>query len=226
MDELIYLSERKISQFGLPARGLSLSGRLAVSTPVGGLEFEPGHTGVDRAKRLRRIVRHLRKVAVPHTTPDVEPGQWVEFTARMNHLVPEDLPDAVLFLGLPPEGGGPRLVLHGSADHLRTGHRVARMGETEGTAGGGSSGGGGYVYFVHYLTRNRELRRLLLSQDGEPHSPAGDLTSQTAGLLARADRLLGAETAERVAGYARVTVRLGPGSPYLIGSPLLVRYAR
>lgn len=141
MRELVYVSERKLRQFDLPARRRRWR--------MTGVEGEVGLAGVGKVKATSRIdaaepgpdldsviaaLDKSERAARRFTDPGVMAGQWIAFRAPLNHCVVDrkEFGPVVLFLDVPrasaqyPSAGSPRLLLHGSPEHL-TSVRAAKM---------------------------------------------------------------------------------------------------
>lgn len=147
MRELIYLSERKLTQFrenGSPRRRWKRRvSELGATAPLGlgELQFTLAD-GPQRHPNLERVLRHLESLTPKpaeyfEASPDA--GQWVKFKTRMNyqlvrpttdgwsdegeHIEHPAGPAAVVFWEPhsrlePWSSAKPRLVLHGSPEHL------------------------------------------------------------------------------------------------------------
>lgn len=139
--ELVYLSTTKVSQFAasrkkrLSGAGFEMRvsplnlGEVAIqkSAAQQAPRFEPTRELEAALKALKRAKKSL----TGHQDPQLQPGQWVHFTAPMNYLAITrgELSGSVIFLDFPSTGrfgyygGGPgahqsRLLLHGSSKHL------------------------------------------------------------------------------------------------------------
>jgi hypothetical protein len=234
--ELLYLSERKMRQFLPTLRSRWSLPKVTLTAPMASVaispEADPEHA---RAKRLRKITKHVDRNAVWYTDGGVAAGQWMAFEARMNYLIPEDHPKCVLFVNIsstPPQRGDAvdtRLLLHGSVEHLLTGHAPAFVADLQAegqqvevreAGGGGTSDGASYAAYVRrYNTVGLLLRDTLEPLAHIPPTADGWRTAGTHGLgwqplnLAAAtsrlvrgvDRRLPSETAVWMSGYARVT---------------------
>lgn len=222
MKELPYVSEAKLAQFLPLARKrskLSSQGlKFEITTPllkIGVALPEQGVANDQKMRKLASIVEELEERALWYADEDVCPGDWIQFEARMNCLYPAS-GEPVLFFECPhadDRDHRPRLVLHGSARHL-TG-RVPPMAVTSrivdhymGTDN--DSDGSHLSSLARFLSTFRST-----SQDN-PFEVSESL------LRFRWPRTVGVEldcfghvlaeigvldctTAERVAGYARIT---------------------
>ncbi|MEU2135249.1 SAVMC3_10250 family protein [Streptomyces sp. NPDC018352] len=148
MRELIYLSERKLAQFredGSPRRrrwGRRLS-ELGATAPLGLGELQFALTDAPQGHpNLERVLRHLESLTpkpAEYFVASPDAGQWVKFKTRMNYQLVRPTTDdwgdngepiehptgpaAVVFWEPhsryePWSGAKPRLVLHGSPEHL------------------------------------------------------------------------------------------------------------
>jgi hypothetical protein len=127
MRELVYLSDAKLRQFLPKPRRFFQAGRakVSVTTPVGGLDVEPGSAPDEeraRARRFARVVAHVERGARWFWDEGLRAGQWVAFEAPLNYLVLRgEFEEMVLFADPAEAVEGyerawrARLVLHGSA---------------------------------------------------------------------------------------------------------------
>lgn len=105
MRELIYLSERKLSQFvddGKDGRRRRVN-QIGATAPMGlgGLQVGLSESTRSDHPRLAAVVRHLEKgtpAPTSFTDESLRPGQWVRFTADMNYQIFHD-----------PEGAAARI---------------------------------------------------------------------------------------------------------------------
>lgn len=123
--ELVYLSKSKLRQFDLGSkRGLLGQAKATIKDPMGISELTV-ETVVPREKlpKIDTVLTALDgsdRAPVWFTEP-VQPGQWVRFEAPMSYIV---IGTAVVLLDVEepsiayPSGGGIRLLLHGSAEHV------------------------------------------------------------------------------------------------------------
>lgn len=218
MRELVYLSEAKLAQF-LPQKPpwwarLGRNARVEVSTPVGSVDLYAGEPmAKPTTAHLQAVIAKIETEAKWLNDPEVCPGQWVQFEMPMNYIIVSsvNLPGRglrsvivegetgpLLFLDSnDTQARGPRLLLHGSARHL-LGHNT-RPDQVE--------------LQTEYNSGDRFLLQFLRSSvrdplkdggDGHPH-PGIALRS----LVRHLDERMGRETASWMAGYARVTMRVG-----------------
>ncbi|MFC8819092.1 SAVMC3_10250 family protein [Streptomyces rochei] len=148
MRELIYLSDRKLSQFReneSPRRRWRRRrvSELGAAAPFGLGELQFALTDAPQGRpTLERVLRHLESTSPkPAEYSEVSPdaGRWVKFKTRMSYQLVRPTtgdwsndgeaierpvgPDAVVFWEPhsrvePWSGAKPRLVLHGSPEHL------------------------------------------------------------------------------------------------------------
>jgi len=121
MRELVYLSERKLSQFLLdPDRWWnSITGISA--TPIGGIQLKNNQTNL--SNKLNAIIKHL-KAAKRFDDPTVKVGDWIIFLAALRpFLFSGETETPVVFVEPPGHDRKARLLLHGSERHL-VGHTV------------------------------------------------------------------------------------------------------
>jgi hypothetical protein len=255
MRELVYLSDAKLRQFLPEPRRFFPAGRakVSVTTPVGGVEVEPGEASDGErtlARRFARVVAHVERGARWFGDEEVRAGQWVAFEAPLNHVGLRGEFEGMLLFADPAEpvegyerGGLTRLVLHGSAKHLLLPERplvTVRPRTLEVRGGGGGSGGDGgsaglaygsaAAYCVTteagYLLPDLAERVDPIEDAPVPVTAVRVLALGTRQLLASLDTQAGAATAAWTRGYARVTANLTDGSDrYLVASPLYVEYA-
>ncbi|MFP3986038.1 SAVMC3_10250 family protein [Streptomyces sp. E11-3] len=241
MRELIYLSDRKLSQFvdtGGNGRKRRVN-QLGATAPMGLGGFQVGlseSTPVEHP-RLAEVIRHLEKTAAPQsfTDEDLRPGQWVRFSADMIYQIfrdPEGIarrssadhpgPPALLFWDpQPPDGDDvwpTRLLLHGSPEHL-VGTRADETPTVASCHTAAMSSPIGLVDFLTGLTQRSFSQTLWFT-------------------LRDLDGRYPAEIAARVTGYARVTANVRvdhtpfyadsgrEASRVVVASPLFVELAR
>jgi hypothetical protein len=229
--ELVYLSDGKLRQF-LPERRRRVPrAKWQLSTPVGGMGWEPEMLDVERARneRLHQVVQHVSSSARWFTEGDVRTGSWVQFEAPLNYLTLRGsvAPGMVLFVDPPrpvegyETGGSLRLLLHGTARHL-TGGQEPVIAEppplTDGEVGNSGYSHGrslGQLVFTPAVNLLTDLlgepavtsdapRR---GQRGDPANRRGvrTLSDGTCQLLATLDGQLPTETAAWMCGFARIT---------------------
>lgn len=237
--EIVYLSESKLRQFVPEPRRILRTRALRVTTPLGGIDVDPPAPDVEQAqlRHLRDVCREIDLVAGWYASPDLRPGQWVRFEAPLRCVTLSGAHhDLVLFVD-PAEGrgsgpathGGSRLLMHGSARHLRGWSAVPMDGPALEVENSASSLGTAFVtragQVVETLTRHRDTLQ------------AEETTRTAVGLHGRGVReLLNAlddeddsiDVSAVMSGYARITGILpgtGVNSPCVVASPLLVEYA-
>jgi hypothetical protein len=236
--ELIYLSDRKLAQFLPSLRQLQRWPRIAVRTPVVDASWEPAADDrKERQRQLARVVAQIEMTASWFSDPVATPGQWIQFEAPLNCLVPERNRGLLFLLDRPaptpdyPSGGALRLLLHGSAAHLAATVHPAPVAtpttEVEVDFGPDMSGPAPFTV---------DTVGVLLSLLGAQSSPATDrhqapdgpvlrhLPDAVAALVAAMDARVYPETAAWMTGYARVTVTLDTPTRYVIATPLYVEY--
>ncbi|MFI6008655.1 SAVMC3_10250 family protein [Streptomyces sp. NPDC051243] len=251
--ELVYLSHGKLRQF-LPERRLRAPrAKWQLSTPVGGVGWEPEALDVERARneRLHQVVEHVSASARWFTEGDLRAGSWVQFEAPLNYLMLRGplAPDMVLFVDPPrpvegyETGGRVRLVLHGSARHL-VGSQNPVVAEPPpldmeqlGALGGSIGGSFGRLVLppaASLLTNlagepavTSDLPRL---GDPEGWREVRTLADGTCQLLTTLDGQLPAETAAWMCGFARITAVIdappsSESATYVVGTPLYVEFA-
>ncbi|MEU2368104.1 SAVMC3_10250 family protein [Streptomyces pseudogriseolus] len=237
MQEVIYLSDRKLSQFLPGLRSAWPRQRVSVSTPFGGVEVDPapGPASDLWGRHLLRVVRRVEESARWYTEAGARPGQWIAFEAPLNYFVLDGAdPTMVFFADTPAKDQPVRLLLHGSVDHLIAGPPARVTDETR------QSG----TLVRNLLGSDASAPGALLAalSDDLGAGPDGrrpSLVTALHALLARIDAQTHPETAATMRGYARVTTGFpatkSPGSPghpgspglpgLLVASPLYVEYA-
>lgn len=218
MRELIYLSTVKLRQFrpdrpaGWRRRVREFEGKAPMN--LGGIRFSLTDEAVtaDLERVLRYLHVHSAKPPRWYTEDGLEPGQWVQFEARMNHEVvgPAAEPGTTVLVFWEVPGDAPvRLLLHGSPKHLVSATQTDEPSP------------------YSTLSRAPGFLRVFtdLEKDGSP-GPRPSLARVTS-LLAELDTFP-AETAHPVSGVARVTVVLRPGddATIVVASPLYVEYGQ
>ncbi len=233
MQEMIYLSDRKLAQFLPELRSAWPRPRISLTTPFGGVEVDTAAGRPDtRTEHLTKVVRRIEENAGWFTEEGLRPGQWVAFEAPLNHVVLDDLStDMVLFVDAPeaskayPTGGAVRLLLHGSPEHLVSGAGRRQPAEVtvpgaeeeelvRNVLGGGASAPGG---LLAALFGGLEA--------GEGQKPS--LVAAIWRMISRLDERTYPEMAAWMRGYARITTGIvtrdgGPG--LVVASPLYVEY--
>ncbi|MER7740226.1 SAVMC3_10250 family protein [Streptomyces sp. NPDC096538] len=224
MQEVIYLSDRKLSQFLPGLRSAWPRQRVSVSTPFGGMEVDPspGPASDLWGRHLLRVVRRVQESARWYTESGTRPGQWIAFEAPLNYFVLEGADPSMVFFADAPAAGRPvRLLLHGSREHLIAGP-LPRV--TDKTMESGA-------LVRDLLGSDASAPGALLAalSDDLGAGPDGrrpSLVTALRGLLARIDAQTHPEMAASMRGYARVTTGFtatdGPG--LLVASPLYVEY--
>ncbi|MGW8989088.1 SAVMC3_10250 family protein [Streptomyces zhihengii] len=237
MREIAYLSEGKLRQFVPELRRMPRTSGLRLNTPLGGIDMDaPAADGdIAQLRHLRQVDRHLELVAEWYTTPDLQPGQWVQFEALLRCVTLSGAhQDLVLFVDSTRSAEaayrtaeGCRLLMHGSARHLRGWAPTPVNGPELEITNSASSLGASFItragQVIEALTRHREPR---VSDE----STVADLHGRGVQALLHAldDEDAAIDTSAMMTGYARVTgllPRTQSTSPCLVASPLIVEYA-
>lgn len=235
--EIAYLSEGKLRQFLPEPRRMPRTGALRLTTPLGGIDMDAPTTDGEfgQLRHLREVHQHLELVAEWYATPELRPGQWVQFEAPLRCVTLSGAhQDLVLFVDSVRRlnanhstAGGCRLLMHGSARHLRGWTPMPVDGPELEISNSASSLGASFVtragQVVEALTRDREPL-----PGGQP--TAADLHGRGVQALLRAldEEDTGIDTSTMMTGYARVTGLLPSAettSRCLVASPLVVEYA-
>ncbi|MFE2539005.1 SAVMC3_10250 family protein [Actinacidiphila glaucinigra] len=252
MRELVYLSDGKLRQF-LPERRRRVPrAKWQLSTPVGGMGWEPELLDAVHARneRLHQVVQHVSASARWFAEPDLQPGSWVWFEAPLNYQALRGpwAVGMVLFTDTPgpvegyETGGSVRLVLHGSARHL-VGDREPFVAESLSAEEiPASIGGQGASHGMSWGRLAMHVPALLSALRGEPGAtsevPPSEISGTTLSdgthdLLRNLDAQVAPETAAWMCGYARITAvttwvnpdkRDDPTIRYVVGTPLYVEF--
>ncbi|MFC5957749.1 SAVMC3_10250 family protein [Streptomyces pratens] len=240
MREIVYLSESKLRQFVPEPRRVPRTSALRVTTPFGGIDMDAPVTDGEQSqlRHLREVHKHLELVADWYTEPELRPGQWVQFEVSLRCVTLSGAhQDLVLFVDSARgrgtdrvAAGSCRLLMHGSARHLRGWTPMPVEGPVLEVVNSGSSLGTSFVtragQVVEALTRHRDP----LPADQTPPRAAADLHGRGVQelLCALDDEDVSIDTSAFMTGYARVTGLLpsiGTGSRCVVASPLVVEYA-
>lgn len=230
MRELVYLSQRKLSQFQ-PER--PRGGFLSRITGVGAkAPLSMGEVSLTLAASTTQSVPQLDKVLDElnnrvrgvqwYEDGNIRVGDWTQFEALMNYAVVEEpgLPDDAPLLFWEPQPKnpgdaptGPSLLLHASSDGL--------VGNPAGVSGGISES----------MSDPRSLAKALrqLRHSDDPLSAQSSLEDRQwvyalANIRHRLDEDYPAFMASWFAGYARIIGILPPSAPesYILATPLYV----
>jgi hypothetical protein len=228
MRELIYLSTVKLRQF-LPDRPPSRWAKVKeveTQVPGGGFRVVFPEDGESPEASLNCVLHHMLidSDAPPrwYQEDGLQPGQWVQFEARMNYEIVagdpagSDTGGVLVFWEVSDqdadegEEGTQRLLLHGSPKHLLSAEGGA---ETE-----------PYRRVSEAPAFLRRLAAVGKNEKKSSHRPAVALVTY---LLSELDGFP-AETAFWVSGHARVTavVSSDNDSRVVVASPLYVEYSR
>ncbi|WP_018214690.1 SAVMC3_10250 family protein [Salinispora vitiensis] len=223
--EVVYLSTGKLNEFvpeprrALPAVKFHAGGSFAgvdVASPVSDSVRE-------MRRHLARVEKRMGRDTPWYTEPGLAPGCWVRFEAALDWVtLPGRYQDLVLFVDS-VDSSGPgfrRLLLHGSARHLRGGPPV----QVEGPALTGFEGG--HSAGTIFVTQAGRVVSALA-----PEATSGPLSRNgIRDLLAALDsQRPTVSTAARVNGLARVSALLpaaGGDGGCLVASPLIVEYVK
>ncbi|WP_019066161.1 SAVMC3_10250 family protein [Streptomyces hokutonensis] len=235
MRELVYLSERKLSQL-LPGKRRRWALRIPVEAEfkfpgLGGVKLGPlRRASGDRAvPDLEAIISKLEasdRAALWYADDDVQPGQWVYFEVPLCYSLVEPglrfrpfRPVGVLFVDYEPssesasQGNRVRLLMHGSHWHLRD-RRSAESGGRRPPDHLNLSTYSGLDRFVESLRRLNHVRQ-------QDTAERGSLHRVMALIFAMEQELEPELTAAWMAGYARVTAVL-PEYSVVLATPLYV----
>ncbi|WP_109031372.1 SAVMC3_10250 family protein [Streptomyces rubrogriseus] len=238
MREFVYVSDGKLQQFLPKPSRLMRPSAIRLTTPLGGLDVEPGTPGAERGRlqHLERVDKHLNSQADWFADPELRPGRWVWFEAPLRFITLRGAYQHLVLFADPAPGEDPaheqetgcRLLMHGSARHLLGYAPVTIDGPPlEGIEGGSSIG-------TTFLTTAGHVVQALSLE----HNPAADSTPPPsldlsgAGVRHLVDALDArheqAGSAALMHGYARVTSVLpatDSAQRLVVASPLTVEYA-
>ncbi|WRZ47054.1 SAVMC3_10250 family protein [Streptomyces sp. NBC_01314] len=235
--EIAYLSDGKLRQFVPEPRRMPRTSGLRLTTPLGGIDMDAPTTDgeLGQLRHLRDVYRHLELVAEWYTTPGLRPGQWVQFEAPLRCVTLSGAhQDLVLFVDSVrirnadhATAGGVRLLMHGSARHLRGWTPMPVDGPELEVANSASSLGASFVTRAGQVVEALAGHREPLSGD---QPTAADLHGRGVQALLHAldEGDHGIDTSTMMTGYARVTGLLPSAetpSRCLVASPLVVEYA-
>ncbi|WP_405057909.1 SAVMC3_10250 family protein [Kribbella sp. NBC_01505] len=222
MRELVYLSQAKLQQFRKPANKRDgLSGGLKVTTGTGlpsaevGLTYDAAQAAVATTATLDEAEKFIRaKWPVRYWTEELEPGEWIQFEARLAYGVLEtDSPgrrQLLLFRGRddPQDAASPQLVLHGSPQHLLPAYADAAPTE-----------------LVSMSRVSALINFLQATDDGENAESSPSLQSMLPRVI-RQLRLIAPDlTAGWLSGMARTSFEVSAnGRRIVVASPLFVEH--
>ncbi|MGW1412242.1 SAVMC3_10250 family protein [Streptomyces sp. NPDC002403] len=245
MREVVYLSEGKLNEFLPEPRRALPAVKLHAGVSLAGVNVE--NPAPDSARDLRRHLKQVEKKVARHTLQYTEselaPGRWVRFSTLLNWVTLRGrYQDLVLFVDPAPDSAQPhaagatrRLLLHGSARHLR-GRPPSQVDgpALSGLEDGGCSAGRTFVtnagHVVSALAHAHDpLEPESGADEGSPAEPTG--LRHRAGirdLLAALDaESTEVSTSAMMTGYARVSALLPETTTEagcLVASPLIVEY--
>jgi hypothetical protein len=237
MREFVYISDGKLQQFLPKPSRLTRPAAIRLTTPVGGLDVEPGSpVERERLQHLERVDKHLNRRADWYAGPELRPGGWVWFEAPLRFVTLRGAYQHLVLFADPAPGEEPaheqetgcRLLMHGSARHL-LGYAPATIDglPLEGIEGG-SSIGTTFLTTAGHVVRALSLEHDPAADSVPPPSPglSGDgVRHLVAALDARHEQ---AGSAALMHGYARVTSVLpatDSARRLVVASPLTVEYA-
>ncbi|WP_302711687.1 SAVMC3_10250 family protein [Streptomyces sp. BV129] len=235
--EIAYLSEGKLRQFVAEPRRMPRTSGLRLTTPLGGIDIDTSATDSElgQQRHLQEVYRHLQLIADWYTTPELRPGQWIQFEAPLRCVTLSGAhQDLVLFVDSVRErhpdhapAGACRLLMHGSARHLRGWTPMSVDGPELEVVNSASSLGASFVTRAGQVVRELSRHREPLPEN---QRTAADLHRRGVQTLLRAldEEDTGIETSTAMTGYARVTGLLpstDTTSRCLVASPLVVEYA-
>ncbi|MFD7528559.1 SAVMC3_10250 family protein [Streptomyces sp. NPDC059849] len=245
MREIVYLSEGKLNQFMPEPRRALPAVKLHAGVSLAGINVE--NPAPDSTRDLRRHLKQVEKQVARHTLqytePELTPGRWVRFSAPLNWVTLRGrYQDLVLFVDPAPESTHPsaagttrRLLLHGSARHLRGRPPIQVDGpELSVLTSGGCSAGMTFVtnagHVVSALAHALDPLEPESGADGENSSEPTDPRHRAGirDLLAALDaESTEVSTSAMMTGYARVSALLPETTTEascLVASPLIVEY--
>ncbi|MFE4424848.1 SAVMC3_10250 family protein [Streptomyces sp. NPDC056817] len=236
--EFAYLSDAKLRQFAVPSGLFSRFAAVRLNTPVGGVEADMAAADPERdnLRRLEKLDKYLGERAEWFAQPGLQPAQWVWFEAPLRCVTLNGDDQHMVLFADPAPGESPnyeretgcRLLLHGSARHLRGNAPATVDGPALVDIEGGSSFG------MTFLTNaGQAVRALSLGHDPAAHGtvpPQSNLNGTgVRDLLGAIDARYGQVPGARMCGLARVTVELpatASAARCVVASPLSVEYTR
>lgn len=239
MREIVYLSESKLRQFVPEPRRVPRAGALRVTSPFGGIDMDAPAPDSEQGqlRHLRDVCKYVGLVADWYAVPDLRPGQWVQFEAPLRCVTLSGAHrDLVLFVdsasgrGTEPAADEKiRLIMHGSARHLRGWTPMSVDGPAL-EVNSASSLGTAFVtragQVVEALTR---LRDPLTAEQTQSRTVVRLHDRGVQELLNALDNEDGSiDMSAMMTGYARITGLLPstPATPRcVVASPLVVEYA-
>jgi hypothetical protein len=233
--ELIYLSNSKMQQFlpDRPPRWRRI-GRLRaeIKAPVGSISVEPelpDNKAWTKADDLNKVTDYIEQNFQWFTSEEVRAGEWIYFEDWLNYRVfrPHRRAPIVLFYNLNyHETGHTRLLLHGSAEHLRGSAPAEGQLRLERLESPSPSDG---PWFRDMLPILPKLIDKLATRPVERTGIARGLEWDIKDVVQALDESNISETAAWLTGYARVTARIvpssgdiSPGGSFVVASPLYV----
>ncbi|MFJ3141340.1 SAVMC3_10250 family protein [Streptomyces halstedii] len=238
--EIVYLSESKLRQFLPEPRRVPRTGALRLTTPLGGIDMDAPAADVEQGqlRHLRDVHKHVELVAGWYASPDLRPGQWVQFEVPLRCVTLSGAhQDLVLFVdsaggrGTDLDADGLcRLLMHGSVRHLRSWAPTSVDGPALEAESSVSSLGAAFVtrvgQVVDVLTSHRD------PLPAEQTSSRTEMRLHGRGVQELLDALDDEDddidVSAMMTGYARVTGIL-PGTSAtprcVVASPLVVEYA-
>lgn len=237
MREFVYVSDGKLQQFLPKPSRLTRPAAIRLTTPVGGLDVEPGSPAErERLQHLERVDKYLNRRADWYADPELRSGGWVWFEAPLRFVILRGAYQHLVLFADPAPGEEPaheqetdcRLLMHGSARHL-LGYAPATIDgpPLEGIEGG-SSIGTTFLTTAGHVVRALSLEHDPAADSAPPPSPGlsgNGVRHLVAALDARHEQ---AGSAALMHGYARVTSVLpatDSARRLVVASPLTVEYA-
>ncbi|MGC4880986.1 SAVMC3_10250 family protein [Micromonospora sp. DT43] len=227
MREVVYLSTGKLNEFVPEPRRALPDVKVHAGGSLAGIDVaNPAPDSVREMRRhLKRVEKLMARDAPWHTEPDLTPGRWVRFEAALDWVTLRGrYQDLVLFVDPehPLTSGSRRLLLHGSARHLRGRPPVQVDGPAlTGLDGTGHSAGTIFVTQAGHVVSALAPDPLETSNGLLPQAGIRDLL---AALDAQRPEV---GTAAVVTGLARVSALLPAAADdggCLVASPLIVEY--
>ncbi|GAA3431797.1 SAVMC3_10250 family protein [Kutzneria kofuensis] len=240
--EFVYVSGEKVRNC-VPMRTAWWQG-LRVRKLGAGLKFSPVEASLDVEptaiaeddRRLGKLMEYLDGSGRYYTEPDVDRGEWVMFEGHIGMALvdTEPAPGAVLFCEAEPLAvTTPRIVLHGSAQHLRASVSPTTGGAPPERRGGYSVATHANVARIldaaskaHRAAPPGGLRRLFGGSAEDSTDLEQNLATYFREVACTAEYR---DFAPYLGGHARITAVLRPPSlpfPVIMASPLYVRYER
>jgi hypothetical protein len=204
--------------------------RAEVKAPIGSISVEPqvpDDKSWTKADDLNKVTDYIEQHFQWFTSEQVRAGEWIYFEDWLNYRVfrPHRRTSIVLFYNLNhPDTGQTRLLLHGSAEHLRGSAPTDGQLRLDSLSPSPSDG----PWFRDMLPTLPKIIDKLAARPGARTGIARNLEWDIKDVVQALDQSNTSETAAWLTGYAKVSARItassGESSPggLVVASPLYV----